>query len=37
MRNLVAHHYGKVASGLMWSALTDRVPTLLVTLGLTDQ
>lgn len=37
MRNLVAHHYDKVASGVMWSALTDRIPTLLATLGLNDQ
>ncbi|MBK8459209.1 MAG: DUF86 domain-containing protein [Micropruina sp.] len=37
MRNLVAHHYDKVASGVMWSALTDRIPDLLVTLGLEDR
>ena len=37
MRNLVAHHYDKVASGVMWSALTHRIPNLLVTLELNDR
>lgn len=37
MRNLVAHHCDNVASRVMWSALTDRIPALLVTLGLGDE
>ena len=34
MRNLVAHHYDKVESAAMWSALERRIPDLLATLGL---
>ena len=33
MRNLVAHHYGKVNDDLMWQALTVRIPSLLMDLG----
>ena len=37
MRNLVAHHYDKVESAAMWSALQHRIPDLLATLGLAEQ
>ena len=37
MRNLVAHHYDKVESAAMWSALERRIPDLLATLGVAEQ
>lgn len=36
MRNLVAHHYDKIDDGVVFTALANRIPNLIRTLGLSD-
>lgn len=36
MRNLIAHHYGRVDDRLVFTALAERVPQMLRTLGIAD-